>query len=119
MIFPNKALAVSDSTCFACMLGYFLCFLMSADFFQNQLFPKIFLLGLLTMSQTVSLQIRHDKMSGLIWVQAVRKGHQQTTQADKRVNLLTHSNYGICQLMKLSKVPKLHIVAICHICMMC
>ena len=53
-------------------------FLSSADFFQNQLFRKI-LSGLPSECQTVWIQIRPDPLSGLIWVQIVCKGYQQTT----------------------------------------
>ena len=45
---------------------------------QNQLFPKL-LSGISSECQTDWIQIRPDKMSGLIWVQSVCKGHQQTT----------------------------------------
>ena len=53
-------------------------FLSSADFFQNQLFRKI-LSGTPSECQTVWIQIRPDVLSGLIWVQTVCKGFQQTT----------------------------------------
>ena len=51
-------------------------FLMSADFFQIQLFQKI-LSEISTWCQTVWIQIRPDILSGLIWVQIVCKGYQQ------------------------------------------
>ena len=35
--------------------------------------------------QTVWIQIRPDKMLGLIWVQTVFKGHQQKTQTDTEI----------------------------------
>ena len=44
--------------------------------FQNQLFQKI-LSGIPSERQTVWIQIRSDILSGLIWVQTVRKGYQQ------------------------------------------
>ena len=52
-------------------------FLLSADFFSNQFFPKI--LSGLYECQTVWIQIRADILSGLIWDQTVYKGFQQTT----------------------------------------
>ena len=61
------------------MLGNFRAFLLSADFFQNQLFPNI-ILGIPSECQTDWIQIRPDNLSGLIWVQTVCKGYQQTTQ---------------------------------------
>ena len=62
------------------MLGNFSCVLLSADFFQNHPF-RIILSGIPSESQTVWIQIRPDILSGLIWVQTVCKGHQQTTPA--------------------------------------
>ena len=53
-------------------------FLLSADFFQNELFPKI-LSVIQSVCQTVWIQISPDILSGLIWVQTVCKGYQQTT----------------------------------------
>ena len=54
-------------------------FLLSADFFfQNQIFRKI-LSGIPFECQTDWIQIRPDILSGLIWVQSVCKGYQQTT----------------------------------------
>ena len=50
----------------------------SADFFQNQLFQKI-LSGIPSECQTDWIQIRPDILSGLIWVQTVCKGYEQTT----------------------------------------
>ena len=53
-------------------------FLSSADFFfQNQLFRKI-LSRILSDSQTDWIQIRPDILSGLILVQSVCKGYEQT-----------------------------------------
>ena len=49
-----------------CMLGYFACF------------SKKNLTGIPSECQTVWIQIRPDILSGLIWVQAVCKGYQQT-----------------------------------------
>ena len=56
----------------------------SADFFQNQLFEKI-LLGIPSECQTVWTLIRPDDSSGLIWVQTVCQGYQQTTLVDKEL----------------------------------
>ena len=67
-----------------CLLGNFSCFLSSADFFQNQLFEK-FLSGIPSECQTVWTLIRPDDSSGLIWVQTVCQGYQQTTLVDKEL----------------------------------
>ena len=70
-----------------CILGNFAClFLSSANFFQNQPFRKI-LSGLPSGCQTVWIQIRPDILSGLIWVQTVFKGYQQTTLVSKELIL--------------------------------
>ena len=53
-------------------------FLLYADFFQNQLFQKI-LSGIPPACQSVWIQIRTDISLGLIWVQTVWTGYQQTT----------------------------------------
>ena len=60
------------------ILGYFSCFLSSADFFQNQLFRKV-LSGTPFEYQTDWIQIRPDILLGLILVQSACKGHQQMT----------------------------------------
>ena len=60
-------------------------FLSSADFFQNQLFGKI-LSGIPLECQTVWIQIRPDKMSGLIWVQTVCKDYQQIALGGERTS---------------------------------
>ena len=59
--------------------GQFFMFLSSADFFQNQLFRKI-LSGIPPECQTDWTQIRPNILSGLIWVQSVCKGYEQTTR---------------------------------------
>ena len=99
------------------MLGIFL-FCFFADFFFKSTFSKNSL-GI-TMKDSKSFdpdQARHFVGSDLDPNSLQRSSDDSSSW--QRINLLTHSNYGICQLMKLSKVPKLHIVAICHICMMC
>ena len=48
-------------------------------FFQNQLFQKI-LSGIPSECQTDWNLIRPDILSGLIWVQSVYKGYEQTTK---------------------------------------
>ena len=55
--------------------------LASADIFQNQLFSKI-LSGIPSVKQFGS---RPDILSGLIWVQTVCKGYQQTTLVSKEL----------------------------------
>ena len=47
-------------------------------------FQKI-ISGILSECQTVWIQIRHDILSGLIWVQSVCKDYQQTTLGDKEL----------------------------------
>ena len=62
-----------------CLLGN-----ISRFIFQNQLFLKI-LSGIPSESQTSWIQIRPDILSGLIWVQTVSKGYQQTTLGGKEL----------------------------------
>ena len=64
--------------------GKFFMFLLSADSFQNQLFPKV-LSGIPSECQTDGIQISLEKMSGLIWVQYVCKSYQQMTLGDKEL----------------------------------
>ena len=52
-------------------------------FKKNQLFQK-FLTGTLSECQTVWIQIRTNLLSGLIWVQTVCKGYQQTIKVAAR-----------------------------------
>ena len=59
-------------------------FLSSADFFSSSsklLFSKISFRNIQSESQIVWIQIRPDKMSGLIWFQAVCINYQRTTLA--------------------------------------
>ena len=58
-------------------------FMLSADFFHDQLFFLKILSGIPSECQTVWIQIRPDILSGLIWVQTVCKGYQQTTLVGK------------------------------------
>ena len=53
-------------------------FLPSADFFRKHLSRKI-LSGIPPECQTDWIQSRPNILSGLIWVQCVCKGYQQTT----------------------------------------
>ena len=65
-------------------------FLSPVDFFLKLTFSKKNLLGLPSECQTVWIQIRSDILSGLIRVQTVCKGYQQTIKVvtgGKRVNL--------------------------------
>ena len=50
-----------------CMLGYFACFLSSANCFQNQHFWKILSGILASKDQAAWVQIRPNVLSGLIW----------------------------------------------------
>ena len=59
-------------------------FLSSADFFQYQLFRKI-LSCIPSECQILWILIRPDVTSGLIWVQSVCKGYQQTTLVGKEL----------------------------------
>ena len=65
--------------------GYFSCFLSSADFFQN-LFLNFFS-GIPPECQMVWIKIRPDILLGLIWVQTLCKGYQQTTHSRQRVKV--------------------------------
>ena len=66
-------------------------FLSPADFEKNQLFRKI-LSGIKSECQTVWIEIRSHVLSGLIWVQTVYKGYQQTTLEGKELTcFLVHS----------------------------
>ena len=60
-------------------------FLSSADFVQNQLFRKI-LAGIPSECQTAWIQIGPDALSGLIWVQTVCNGYQQTTRGGNELS---------------------------------
>ena len=68
-----------------CLLDNFPCVLSSAGFFQNHLFRKIISGIIFQSDKTVWIQIRADKLSGLILVQTVCKGYQQTTLVDKEL----------------------------------
>ena len=52
--------------------------------FQNQSLRKI-ISGIPSVCQTVWIQIMPDVLSGLIYVQTVCKGDQQTTQVGKEL----------------------------------
>ena len=68
--------------------------LSSADFFQNQLF-RIILSGIPSECQTVWIQIKPDIMSGLIWIQTVCKGYQQTILVSHLLDTSQKSNTGM------------------------
>ena len=55
-------------------------------FFQNKLFRKI-LSEIPSECQTVWTLIRPDYLSGLIWVETVCQGYQQTTLEDKELRV--------------------------------
>ena len=62
---------IKDMGCLSlCLLGNFSCIFVVCWFFQNQFSRKI-LSGILSECQIVWIQVRPDKMSGLIWVQTV------------------------------------------------
>ena len=67
------------------MLGNFACFdLSSAEFFKINAFEKFS--HEYNQCQTDWIQIRTDKMSGLIFIQTVRECYQQTTAFRQRVH---------------------------------
>ena len=63
------------------ILYIFFCHLL---FFSESTFSKI-LSGIPSECQTVWIQIRHGILSGLIWVQNICTGNQQTILVGKRV----------------------------------
>ena len=65
-------------------------FLSSADLFSKSFFRNIFS-GIPSECQTVWIQIRPDVLSGLVWIQTVCNGYQQTTLVGKED---TASLYG-------------------------
>ena len=69
-------------------------FLSSADFFQNHLFQNI-LSGISPECQAVWIQIRPDILSGLICIQTVCNGYQQTTLVVKELTV-----YGMSHVMR-------------------
>ena len=70
-----------------CLLCNFASFLSSAEFFQNQLFRKI-ISGIPSECKTVWIQIRSDKMSGLIWFQTVSKKLSADDTSKQRVKYI-------------------------------
>ena len=61
--------------------------LSSAVFIKYQLFRKI-LSGITSERQTVWTQVRPNNLLGLIWVQTVCKGYQQTTLVGKELSII-------------------------------
>ena len=61
-------------------------FFSSADFLSKSFFFKKILSGIPSECQTDWILIRPDILSGLIWVQTVYKGFQQTTVGGKDLN---------------------------------
>ena len=62
-------------------------FLSSVDFFQNHFFRKI-ISEIPSECQTDLIQIRCDVLSGLIWIQSVCKGYEQTTLVDNELTFV-------------------------------
>ena len=87
--FKSRANAIGPFTSYKCPLHISLClqgFLLSADFFfQKQLF-QIILSGIPSEDQTAWIQIRPNILLGLIWIQSVCNGYQQTELTGKDVN---------------------------------
>ena len=75
-----------------CLLGNFL---LSADFFSKSTFLETFFQE---YCPTVWIQIRHDILLGLIWVQIVCKGYPQRTLVGKELK------YAKCVLIKTNTV---------------
>ena len=74
------------------MLGNFEGFFCHLQIFvHNKVFRKI-LSGMPSQCQTVWIQIRPDKLSGLIWVQTVCKSYLQTRQVGKELKRLQKLN---------------------------
>ena len=79
-------------------------FLLSNDFFfQNQLFQKL-ISGIPSECQTVWIQIRPDKLSGLIWVHFLLLSLSADNTSRQRVNQYYRKT---CVKRPLSKRPKI------------
>ena len=63
-----------------CMLGNFACFFVVCGYFFKLTFLQKYLSGIPSECQTVWIQIKPGVLPGLIWVQTVCKGYQQTTK---------------------------------------
>ena len=74
-----------------CLLGTFSEFFVLCCFFSKSTFSS--------MCQTVWIQIRPDILSGLIWVQTVCKGYQQTTLVGKE--LMMWKEFGVRNMVLL------------------
>ena len=61
-------------------LHYYFRLVINLFFVQNYPFFKLFSFQECHKSQTVWIQIRPDILSGLVWIQTVCKGYQQTTK---------------------------------------
>ena len=82
-----------------------ICMLFCCLFFSKLTIFKKRNSGVLSECKTVWIQIRADKMSGLIWIQTVCKGFQQTTKVPicrKSVN--TFSSSIVLDKIKVQKV---------------
>ena len=86
-------------------------FLSSADFFKIDFFLKKNLSGTLSECQTVWIQIRTDIVSGLIWVQTVCKGYQQTAIVTARKERLKFKHL-LSHRKKLKTTDPCHIFAV-------
>ena len=67
-------------------------FLSSADYFQNQLFVKLF--QEYHQCRTIRFQIRSKVLFDLIWIQSVYKGYQQLILVDKEINIHVRVSIG-------------------------
>ena len=74
-----SAAVVSDTFLTLCILGNFACFFVICGFFLKLSFSKKTFKNTIRMSKSLDPdQVR--RLSGLIWVQTVCKGYQQTTK---------------------------------------
>ena len=79
-IVPNRGTENRQYSGFIEIMIFFHALLSPADFFSKLTFLKI-ISGIPSECQTDWIQIRLDMLLGLIWVQSVCKGYQQTTLA--------------------------------------
>ena len=79
------------------MLGNCTCFLSAADCFQNKLFSKYSFRNIIRVSQRLDPD-QARQMLGMIWVQTVCKGYQQTALVGKELKVNLESVYCLFTL---------------------
>ena len=72
-----------DTYMFSTLQNVLCLFCRQLIFFSKSLFSNKSFRTIMQMPNSLYRQIRHDILSGLIWVQTVCKGYQQKTQGDK------------------------------------